>query len=574
MNMLRRVGVLLVVVIGSALVPGVVGQASAANFTPGPGTYTVDTSALNLTGPGTSVTGVDEGGVAVFGFGNVSIPSGATINVQGSRPFELKAAGELTLAGLINGSGTSATTEVPGPNAGGPGGGAGATDGSQAGSGAGGGGPGSTKTDGGGGGGFGGVGARGGHEAGIGGAAGAAYGDLNAALKGGSGGAGGTIESSNVGGGGGGGGVELSASSLTISASGEVRVNGGNGNGGGFGASGGGSGGGIILHGGTINVTGALNANGGEGGTGGCCGDGGGGGGGRIAYQYRTLTSAGTANVAGGTSGTSGTFGSFHPSPDATGAVGVVTKAEAATATTTAATSVSTSGATLNGTANPNGNPTTYHFEYGTSTAYGTSVPMPDAAVGSDSTNHHLALAVSGLASGTTYHYRIVATDQIGFTSAGADMTVTTSSKPPSPQPPPPPSPPPSPPPAFAGASIQGGTVAVKNGIAYLTVSSKLAGTGELTLTDVIDPTTGKVISAKKRHRKTITLGTASFSIAAGQTKTIKVHLSAYALKLLNKDKTMKATATAVTTDTFGTKVTTKSKVTLKRAKTTHRKKH
>ncbi len=85
-------------------------------------------------------------------------------------------------------------------------------------------------------------------------------------------------------------------------------------------------------------------------------------------------------------------------------------------------------------------------------------------------------------------------------------------------------------------------------------------------------------VSAKKsghRHRKTTTLGTATFSIAAGQTKKVTIHLSGQALKLLKKDKSMKATLTAITTDLFGTKTTTKSKVRLKpaKAKRHHKKK-
>jgi hypothetical protein len=52
-----------------------------------------------------------------------------------------------------------------------------------------------------------------------------------------------------------------------------------------------------------------------------------------------------------------------------------VTVTSAPTVTTTAATNVTMTGATLNGTVNPNGQSTTYQFEYGTDTSYGTSVP-------------------------------------------------------------------------------------------------------------------------------------------------------------------------------------------------------
>jgi hypothetical protein len=406
--------------------PGLAAEASGANFTPGPGVYTADTTALTLTGPGTSLTGTDQGGVAVFSFDDVDIPAGVTINVQGSRPFKLLASGSLTLAGLIDGRGTSATDFITGPFAGGPSAGAGGADRTQAGGGPGGGGVASDNENGGGGGGFGGTGARGGinvGDLGTAGGGGASYGDLNASLQGGSGGGGGVL----VGGGGGGGAIALFGSSVTVT--GTLRVDGGDGALGGGGASGGGSGGGIILHGDSVEIDGLLSAAGGAGGAGGCCGDGGGGGGGRISYQYRTLIAGGTAIVSGGASGTrstSGPFGHGGLSPDANGAAGVVTKVQAATASTGPATAVSSTGATLNGTVNPNSNATTYHFDFGTTGAYGTRVPASDAGVGSNAVDHVVSVAIGGLAPNTTYHYRVVATDAVGFTTTGADVGFTT----------------------------------------------------------------------------------------------------------------------------------------------------
>src|SRR5690242_9937177 len=61
---------------------------------------------------------------------------------------------------------------------------------------------------------------------------------------------------------------------------------------------------------------------------------------------------------------------------------------------------------------------TTYHFEYGTTTAYGTSVPMPDAEVSSAYLSSAVAQQVTGLAPDTVYHYRLVSTnttDGTGF---------------------------------------------------------------------------------------------------------------------------------------------------------------
>ncbi len=90
--------------------------ASAADFTPGPGVYTADTTNLTLSGPGPTLAfGVEQGGVAVFSFDNVNIPAGATIRVVGVRPFELRAGSILSLAGDIDGSGVAPPTSPLAP---------------------------------------------------------------------------------------------------------------------------------------------------------------------------------------------------------------------------------------------------------------------------------------------------------------------------------------------------------------------------------------------------------------------------------------------------------------------------
>lgn len=100
--------------------------------------------------------------------------------------------------------------------------------------------------------------------------------------------------------------------------------------------------------------------------------------------------------------------------------------------TTNAATGVTQTGATLNGSVNPEGAATTYHFEYGTSTAYGTSVPVPSGSAGSGSTAVSESAALTGLTAGTTYDYRIDATNSAGTTD-GSNQTFTTASAPPPP---------------------------------------------------------------------------------------------------------------------------------------------
>jgi RHS repeat-associated protein len=103
----------------------------------------------------------------------------------------------------------------------------------------------------------------------------------------------------------------------------------------------------------------------------------------------------------------------------------VVYKAPAPIVTTEAATSVTETGATLKGLVNPHGYATTYQFEYGLTTSYGTKVPATAESVGSGTTNVALSKAISGLKGNTTYNYRVSATNAYG-TTVGVNKTFTT----------------------------------------------------------------------------------------------------------------------------------------------------
>jgi len=92
--------------------------------------------------------------------------------------------------------------------------------------------------------------------------------------------------------------------------------------------------------------------------------------------------------------------------------------------TTNAATSVTTTGATLNGTVNANGTSSTATFEYGTTTAYGSTVSVDQNPV-TGSTDTAVSKAITGLTTDTVYHYRVVGTNANG-TTYGADMTFIT----------------------------------------------------------------------------------------------------------------------------------------------------
>ncbi|HEY5288358.1 MAG TPA: hypothetical protein VIJ50_14780 [Solirubrobacteraceae bacterium] len=85
--------------------------------------------------------------------------------------------------------------------------------------------------------------------------------------------------------------------------------------------------------------------------------------------------------------------------------------------------------ATVTGAVNPEGLDTSYHFEYGTTTGYGSTWPNIDAHAGSNSTPQGASVAIENLQPSTTYHYRLVATNEDG-TTYGPDQAFTTTAYP------------------------------------------------------------------------------------------------------------------------------------------------
>ena len=90
--------------------------------------------------------------------------------------------------------------------------------------------------------------------------------------------------------------------------------------------------------------------------------------------------------------------------------------------TTSAATNVATSSATLNGSLDPHGLTTTVQFQWGTTSSYGHTTPMQSQT---GNTYRNISANISGLTTHTTYHFRIVATNNAGI-RLGGDRTFTT----------------------------------------------------------------------------------------------------------------------------------------------------
>lgn len=93
------------------------------------------------------------------------------------------------------------------------------------------------------------------------------------------------------------------------------------------------------------------------------------------------------------------------------------------TVTTRPATSINNAHATLQADVNPQGSPTTYSFQYGTTNAYGAQTVGRNA--GGGTTAKRVTTRISGLTPGTTYHYRVIASNGDG-TSSGSDHTFKT----------------------------------------------------------------------------------------------------------------------------------------------------
>jgi hypothetical protein len=107
--------------------------------------------------------------------------------------------------------------------------------------------------------------------------------------------------------------------------------------------------------------------------------------------------------------------------------VPAVASAAAPLVTTGGAAQVTIASATLTGTVNPRGLSTSYYFQYGTTTAYGSRTPSTGAGKGGAAVA--AAAQIGGLGSNTRYHYRLIAHSSDG-TTAGNDRTFKTPKQP------------------------------------------------------------------------------------------------------------------------------------------------
>ena len=131
-------------------------------------------------------------------------------------------------------------------------------------------------------------------------------------------------------------------------------------------------------------------------------------------YHYRVVA----VNLNGVTAGPDQTF----------------TTPDRPTVAASSASGITRNGATLSAAIKPGFRPTAYQFEYGLTATYGNSTPA-SSSIGADDAIHSVSTALTGLTPGTTYHFRVVASNEIGATE-GADQTFTTEAPVVSPHPP------------------------------------------------------------------------------------------------------------------------------------------
>jgi hypothetical protein len=97
---------------------------------------------------------------------------------------------------------------------------------------------------------------------------------------------------------------------------------------------------------------------------------------------------------------------------------------------------LSPNSATLTGSVDPQGVSGSYYFEYGPTTAYGTS--LPELTIPATESGLGVTANVSGLVPDTTYHFRVVGSNNGGVTHSDDEAFTTYATEGPSSEPPPP----------------------------------------------------------------------------------------------------------------------------------------
>ncbi len=240
----------------------------------------------------------------------------------------------------------------------------------------------------------------------------------------------------------------------------------------------------------------------------------------------------------------------------------------APTVTTAAASDVTSTGATLDATIDGGGADTNYVYEYGTSSALGSTFPAVGqfgAGSGTTAILQH-AQTLTGLLPGTTYDYEACATNAIATTPVCSSVQSFTTSG----TAPPPPSEPST---TTTTATTTPSTPTTPNGTATTHTLTLVAGHATVSGTAVSVPiacegtascsatvtlsvletisghrvalaTATKKTKQPKRTKKTVVIGSTRVTVPGGQHTTVKVLLNATGVRLLKTNHHLKAKLT------------------------------
>ena len=199
------------------------------------------------------------------------------------------------------------------------------------------------------------------------------------------------------------------------------------------------------------------------------------------------------------------------------------------TPVTGAASGVTASAATVGGTVDPKGAAVKVSFQFGTTTAYGQSTAVQTLAPGNGPTPFSAQL--TGLSSGATIHYRAVAISDFG-TFVGADQTLTTSPAPP-------------PPPSVGTATVGHARVNGTTAIVPVSCAGTPGAVCNLTLGMSVTETFRRhrlvAVAANLRH-KVVGVGSASVTLAAGGSETVRISLNRAGRNLLASRHVLRVT--------------------------------
>jgi streptogramin lyase len=220
---------------------------------------------------------------------------------------------------------------------------------------------------------------------------------------------------------------------------------------------------------------------------------------------------------------------------------------------TGAASAIASTTAALAGTVTPFSTQTSYAFEYGRTTAYGSST-APQILAPSLSPRRASA-NVAGLEAGTLYHYRLVATSPAG-TSRGSDRTFTTSSAGPG---------------GGSGTATPTDQAAPRMAITGRSLTLRKAGVQISLRCPLAEPLgcRGKLRleTVARPGRRAVSLGSASFRVGGGQTRSLVVRLSRRGLTLVRQARRLPARVVVNASDAAGNRARTVVRVTVRSPK-------